>query len=297
MQVGILTHRAPLSEEAKACIRRYLGEEADALIAAHEEAEQPTLGYQDLKPDRVDLAGVDPEPAPSVAGQLEKLLSQEEGHALARKGVELIKAIPENNTRARFEVAEKLLEGLTRSEQTASLGRLGLAALGQVDVPEGLGQWDSLLDRSLKDFRKGPHMFEAAYTALTLARDRLGGLTKMVDAGEAMVQTMEPGREGLYAGIRVALAAAGELGELSLVSQSNSNLDFPLHNLKSDWESPMIAMGFGRILTDGFASVRAVAEVRDAAKRVSGPLQGDPTVSLGMETVDIGGVSLAIEDF
>lgn len=296
MQVLTLTHRA-LSEEAKASIRRYLGDEADALIAAHEEAEQPSLGYQELATDRVDLATVDPDPAPSVAGQVEKLLAYEEGHTLARKGVELIKAIPENNTRARFEVAEKLLEGLTRSDQTAPIGRLGLAALGQVDAPEGLGQWDSLLERSLKDFRKGPHMFEAAFTALNLAGDPSGRLADMVNAAEAIVAAMEPNREGLYAGIRVVLAAAGELGELSLVARSDSNLDFPLHNLKSDWESPNLAIAFGQSLTESFASVRTVAEVRDAAKRVSGPLQGDPTVSLGMDTVDIGGVSLAIEDF
>lgn len=311
--VNQLTLRsATLSPESKAYLRKVLGAEAEEMIAAHEAAEQPHLGYQDLAADRVDLTGLKTD-SRSVAGFMTELKGVDSGVAVAQKGVALLGRIPQENTRARLEVVTELLHKLKDDDQVGVYGKLGLAALGASELPDDVAPYDSLVERSLTDYTPGTHLLPAALKAIEAAEQGEPKPSEFVALASEMYQSLEWGENGfekLYAGIRLALATAGEFGELRESDAPNDeHLAMPLRNLKRHatlpgstvrvWE-PMVLKSFESV---GMAAkvVEQHMQLVDHKKQLdrgNAPLPGDygqDDIEMGIDSVTIGDVVLDIQ--
>lgn len=293
-----LNYTAALSAEAKATIRELMGAEAEAMIAAHELAEQPTLNYQEI--DRVELSGKSVDPA----DHLEQLLAKESGARLAAEGATLLQAIPEVNSRARLQVAEKLLEALEKDEKVGPIARLGLAGLGKIEASYQQAPYDSLLERSVNDFKPGPHLLPVALKALQIASVTEGNPkpSALAAAGREMADSTtfgEPPMAKLYTGLRLALAVAQEMGEVRVVGR-DALASQPL-NLVRQASSDMLARAFYGQVDQSFKALeqaatrveeRQLREMRRLAGQV--PLADGLDVDLEVDRILVGDTELEI---
>lgn len=248
-----------LSQEAKDCIRRTLEPSLGA-----EEVQRMIDSYEGTSPDPAAAA-----PAPAPAGAMAPAPTREQLWA-------------PSPARSLEDGKEKL------REVGGDRGALGLAAAGVDRLFTDSLPYDSLLERSYRNFRPTESLVPALDVALRSPEPK--NPAEMLEVANQMfdalpVDPYDPMQKG-FAGLRLLMAVVKKMGDVRVVGLDQ--MSTPLRNLRDDARSENL----GRIMAD---TVReSFGELRTMLKDNPNPVTLQPSITEGVDTVTIGGVTLEV---
>lgn len=165
---------------------------------------------------------------------------------------------------------------------------LGLAAAGQGVLFTDSLPYDSLLERSYRNCRPSDALVPAVDVALRSAEPRNPGeaLTLAEQMFEALpVDPNDPMQKG-FAGIRMLMAVVKKMGDVRVVGLDG--MSTPLLNLRDDAKSENL----GKIMV--MEVRKSFVEMRSFVDEKGYPVRTAPTITEGLDTVTIGGVTLEV---
>lgn len=252
----------PLSPEARATIRKYLS---------------PSLGDAEVQRMIDEYEGVAPEPAP----QPQTVSAADRADLLKPTRAELWAPSP---ARSLEDGKEKLREvgghRMTLGQAVALPDRLFTDSL----------PYDSMLERSYRNCRPSNALLPGIDVALRSPEPGNPGETlalaeKMFEA--LPIDPNDPMQKG-FAGLRLLMAVARTMGDVR-VSGMHDLMTSPLSNLRDDARSETLGKLMVSEVHSGFQAMRQFVDERG---QVVNP--NAPTISEGLDTVTIGGVTLEI---